>query len=158
MIFQNVWFLGPATGPVPSKPRQLQASRIGARSVTVRWREPATTNGEIQSYRIHIQAEGAKRYVGYLRHVQDEKKWEVGVRVFVGRSGMGKLYSPVGTDQLFKIDRLNQHWEVDLCPLGYWKVPKWSNLKLWGGRLQPQSSHLIHCTGHEVEHKKRIVS
>ncbi|XP_072028791.1 uncharacterized protein [Amphiura filiformis] len=52
---------GPATGPVPSKPRQLTASRILAQSVTAKWREPTTKNGEIQSYRIHIQAEGAKR-------------------------------------------------------------------------------------------------
>ena len=53
--------IGPATGPVPSKPRQFQATKIESQSVKVQWREPLTTNGDIVEYFIHVQEDGAER-------------------------------------------------------------------------------------------------
>ena len=50
-----------ATG-TPSAPREVEALIVSSRFITLRWKEPAKTNGHIIGYSVFYRQDGSERY------------------------------------------------------------------------------------------------
>jgi neogenin len=50
-----------STSSLPSAPRDVEALIVSSRFVTLRWKEPVRTNGQIIGYSIFYRQEGSER-------------------------------------------------------------------------------------------------